>query len=287
VGDFSLGRVLAQKKDYGAAAEAFKKSVAARAGDPLPLEGVVQSLLYAGKQREAISFLQEQLDNSQNQLFARFLLGGIYGRAGDQAKAESYLEDVLRQKPELVLAWESLASIYKERKARIGVYERALKAVPGNTDISMLLATEFEMEGRFDAAMSLYEGLLKADPKYEPAINNLAALLLDQRIDDASHARALELAKALAKSENPAMLDTLGWAHYRMGQYPEAVSVLERVVAKAGQFPVFRYHLGMAYLKAGNRVGARQQLVEAVDKAQSDYPGMAEARAMLAKLDEP
>ena len=287
VGDFSLGRVLAQKKDYAAAAEAFRKAVAARPGDPLPLEGLVQSLQFAGRQREAISFLKEQLDNSQNQLFARFLLGGIYGRAGEQARAESYLEEVLRQKPELVLAWESLASIYKERKARIAVYERALKTVPGNPDISMLLTTEFEMEGRFDVAMSLYEGLLKADPKYEPAINNLAALLLDQRTDDASHARALELAQGLAKSENPALLDTLGWAHYRAGQYPEAVSVLERVVAKAGQFPVFRYHLGMAYLKAGNRVGARQQLVEAVDKAQSDYPGMAEARATLEQLDEP
>ena len=55
------------------------------------------------------------------------------------------------------------------------------------------------------------------------------------------------------------------------------------VVAKAGQYPIFRYHLGMAYWKAGNSVGARQQLVEAVGKAQSDYPGLAEARATRAR----
>jgi tetratricopeptide (TPR) repeat protein len=287
VGDFSLGRVLAQKKDYDAAADSFRKSVAARSGDPLPLEGLVNSLLAGNKKGEAITVLNEQLDNSQNQLFAKFLLGGIYGREGDPAKAEAYLEDVLKEKPDSVVAWTALAAIYKDREARIRVYERALKAVPGNTDISMLLATDLEQSGRFDSAIALYEGLVKANPKFEPAINNLAALLLDQRTDKASHARALELAQALVKTENPAMLDTLGWAYYRAGQYPQAVSVLERVVAKAGQYPVFRYHLGMAYLKAGNSVGAKQQLAEAVGKAQSDYPGLAEARATLEKLNKP
>ncbi len=284
VGDFSLGRVLAQQKDYGAAADAFKKSVAARAGDPLPLEGLVRSLLAEGKQSEAITVLNQQLNNNQNQLFAKFLLGGIYGQGGDQAKAKGYLEDVLKEKPDSVVAWVTLAAVYEDRAARIAVYQRGIKAIPGSVELSMLLATEFEQSGRYDDAMKVYEGLLKTSPKYEPAINNLAALLLDQRTDKASHARALQLAEGLEKAENPAMLDTLGWAYYRAGKYPEAVSVLERVVAKAGQFPVFRYHLGMAYLRAGNTVGAKQELQKAVDKVQGDYPGLAEARTTLAKL---
>jgi len=284
VGDFSLGRVLAQQKDYGAASDAFRKSVAARAGDPLPLEGLVRSLLAEGKQAEAITVLNQQLNNNQNQLFAKFLLGGIYGESGDQVKAEGYLEDVLKDKPDSVVGWASLAGVYKDREARIRVYERGIKAIPGSVELSMLLATEFEQSNRYDDAMQVYEGLLKTSPTYEPAINNLAALLLDQRTDKASHARALQLAESLAKAENPAMLDTLGWAYYRAGKYPEAVRVLERVVAKAGQFPVFRYHLGMAYLKAGNAVGAKQELTKAVDKVQGEYPGLAEARSTLATL---
>jgi len=177
-----------------------------------------------------------------------------------------------------------MAGVYKDREARIRVYERGIKAIPGSVELSMLLATEFEQTNRYDDAMQVYEGLLKTSPTYEPAINNLAALLLDQRTDKASHARALQLAESLAKAENPAMLDTLGWAYYRAGKYPEAVRVLERVVAKAGQFPVFRYHLGMAYLKAGNAVGAKQELTKAVDKVQGEYPGLAEARTTLATL---
>ena len=286
VGDFSLGRVLAQQKDFDGAAAAFKKSVAARDGDPLPLEGLVRSLLAAGKQSEAISVLNQQLGNEKNELFAKFLLGGIYGGSGDQGQAEKYLEDVIKDKPDSVVAWASLAGVYKDRDQRIAVYQRALKANPGNVELNMLLATEFEQASRFDDAMKIYEQVVKDAPAYEPGINNLAALLLDRRTDKASHARALELARKLANTDNPAMLDTLGWAHYRAGQYAEAVSVLERVVAKAGQFPIFRYHLGMAYMGAGNPVGARQELRQAVDKAEGDYPGLAEARATLEKLDK-
>jgi Tfp pilus assembly protein PilF len=57
-------------------------------------------------------------------------------------------------------------------------------------------------------------------------------------------------------------------------------------VARAGQFPIFHYHLGMAYLGAGNTVGAKQQLGQAVANADGDYPGLAEARAALEKLDK-
>lgn len=289
VGDFSLGRVLAQQKDFSGAAEAFKKSVAARSGDPLPLEGLVRSLLAAGKQSEAISVLNQQLGNEQNQQFAKFLLGGIYGSSGDEAQAEKYLNDVLKEKPDATVAWASLAGIYKDRAKRVEVYQRALKANPGNVELSMLLATEYEQGDRFDDAMKVYEQVVKAKPDYEPGRNNLAALLLDRRTDKASFSRALELAKPLEKSDNPALQDTLGWAYYRNGQYTDAVSVLERVVAKAGQFPIFRYHLGMAYLRAGNSVGARQELKQAVDKADGgkfDFPGLAEARATLEKLDK-
>ncbi len=197
----------------------------------------------------------------------------------------SYLEEVVAKKPDSVVAWQSLAGTYRnDINARIKVYERGLKANPANVELTMLLGTELERATRRDDAIKLYENLLKTSPDVEPAINNLAALLLDYRTDKASMARALELAKKLDKSDNPAVLDTLGWAHYRSAQYAEAVGVLERVVAKAGQYPIFHYHLGMAYLASGNTVGAKQELKRAVDEAQSDYPGLDEARAALKKL---
>jgi tetratricopeptide (TPR) repeat protein len=252
VGDYVLGRVLVAKKDLAGAADAFRKSLAVRPDHPLPLQGLVQSLVAAGNSKEAIRVLNAQVDKGQQALLANLLLAGLYP---------------------------------KDRDARIRIYERGLQANPGNADLSILLGTEFDQSGRFDEAIAVFENMLKANPGSKPAINNLAALLLDHRTDKPSIARALVLAKELEMTGNPTMLDTLGWAYYRSGQYPEAVSVLERVVAKAGQVPLFRYHLGMAYVAAGNAAGAKQQLKLAVEGGGDGYPGLEEARLTLNKVD--
>jgi tetratricopeptide (TPR) repeat protein len=285
VGDFQLARVLAQKQDFAGAAAAFRKSVDSRVGDPLPLQGLVQSLVAQGKSGEAINVLNDKVAANKDDLFAKFLLAGIYGREGDQKNAERYLEDVIKQKPDAVVAYASLAGLYKtDREARIRVYQRGLKQLPGNPELSMLLGTEYEQSGRSDDAIGVYEALVKANPKYEPGINNLAASLLDTRTDKASWQRALELSRPLENTGNPAMMDTLGWAFHRNGETTRAVALLEQAVAKAPQVPVFRYHLGMAYVAAGNPVGAKQELEKALAAVSADTPWRAEVTTTLAKL---
>jgi len=253
----------------------------------LPLEGLIQSLAADGKVSEAIGYLKEHLARYPDQLHAKLLLGSMYGRAGDKASAERYLEEVIAARPEVPTTYVTLAAVNRDsREGRVAAYERGLKAVPGDPQLSMLLGTEHERAGDFDAAIRVYEALVGANPDYLPGINNLAALLLDQRADDASHRRALELARQLEGNENPAIADTLGWAYYRNGEFARAIGELERVVGKAGQVPIFRYHLGMAYFRSGNAVAARQQLAEAVGPDATPYPGIDEARATLQLLKE-
>jgi tetratricopeptide (TPR) repeat protein len=285
VGDFQLARVLAQKQDFAGAAEAFRKSVDSRASDPLPLQGLVQSLVAQGKTSEALQALNERVAANEDDLFAKFLLAGVYGREGDIKNAERYLEDVIKARPDAVVAYASLAGLYpKDRDARVKVLERGLVAIPGNPELSMLLGTELEQAGRTEDAIKVYEALVKGNPTYEPGLNNLAASLLDSRTDKASWSRALELARPLENTGNPAMLDTLGWAFYRNNEPTRAVALLEQAVAKAPQVPVFRYHLGMAYILAGNPVGAKQELQAAVKTDNQQWPGRAEAVTALAKL---
>jgi Flp pilus assembly protein TadD len=95
----------------------------------------------------------------------------------------------------------------------------------------------------------------------------------------------MELATPFAESDDPALLDTLGWAHYRSGNYAEAVRYLERAVAKAGEHPVSRYHLGMAYLAAGDREAATRELTEAIARPDAAFPERQEAEATLARLN--
>ena len=61
------------------------------------------------------------------------------------------------------------------------------------------------------------------------------------------------------------IVDSLGWAHYRLGQYEEAVRELERAVSLKPDDPVLNDHLGDAYWRAGRRLEATFQWSHARD----------------------
>ena len=99
----------------------------------------------------------------------------------------------------------------------------------------------------------------------------------------ASLGKARELATKLAATNQPALLDTLGWVHYRLGEYDQAAEVLSGVVEKAPDVPVFRYHLGMTYYKQGDNRAAKKILSEAVADDMK-YEGVEEARRVYKEI---
>jgi tetratricopeptide (TPR) repeat protein len=58
--------------------------------------------------------------------------------------------------------------------------------------------------------------------------------------------KALEL-----EPDNGYFIDSLGWAYYQQGRYPEALRELKRAVEKAKEDAVIFEHLGDAYAKNG------------------------------------
>ncbi len=55
------------------------------------------------------------------------------------------------------------------------------------------------------------------------------------------------------------IVDSLGWALYRMGEYDEAVKYLERAVELEPGDPTINEHLGDALWKVGRKIEARFQ----------------------------
>ena len=60
------------------------------------------------------------------------------------------------------------------------------------------------------------------------------------------------------------IVDSLGWAHYRQGNYKEAVRYLERAVEIMPYDAILNDHLGDAYWRAGRRREARFQWNQAL-----------------------
>jgi Flp pilus assembly protein TadD len=83
--------------------------------------------------------------------------------------------------------------------------------------------------------------------------------------------------------DTPQVLDTLGWAYYRKGLATSAVQPLMRSVEADPANPVTRYHLGLAYVKAGQTDLGRRALEHALT-LKSDFAGAQDAREVLASL---
>jgi Flp pilus assembly protein TadD len=61
------------------------------------------------------------------------------------------------------------------------------------------------------------------------------------------------------------IIDSLGWAHYRLGHYEDATRELEKAVELKPGDAVINDHLGDAYWRVGRRLEARFQWQHAKD----------------------
>jgi tetratricopeptide (TPR) repeat protein len=289
LGPFQLGRVLLARREYKAAVAQFEKAIERSPDFEPALEALASAWNNAGQPQRAVEFFRAHLKRFPDQSHSRRRLGATLAVAGELDEARLVLNEVIAGNPTDWRAYRSLASAYPaDRDERIRVLQQGLKAVPSATQLTNLLGTEFELAGKIEDAISVYKQQLdKAPASSRPQIaNSLAALLLDHRSDRESHQQALQLVQPLEGSRDPAILDTIGWAFYRLGQYDRAVTFLELAAATGARVPVMRYHLGMTYLGMENRVGARQEFEKAVEFADGkSMPGLAEAAAALARLE--
>jgi Flp pilus assembly protein TadD len=73
-----------------------------------------------------------------------------------------------------------------------------------------------------------------------------------------------------ANPKSGAMIDSLGWAYYRLGQYNAAVDKLEQAVAIEAGDPDVNNHLGDAYWRVGRQTEARFQWTRVLTLEPSD-----------------
>lgn len=286
-GDVALGQVYQAQASTVDAIDAYRKALDRNPDSGDALDGLVRALVRSDRAAEARDFLQDFLAERPERIDARLLLGAVLGVLGDRPAARAELEKIIEARPEALGTYVELASLYPDDPdERIAIFRRGLEANPGNPQLSHLLASHYKAKGRVDEAVATYEAVLAADPSNNISVNNLAALLLYYRDDEASLNRALELAQRFEGTNNALLADTLGWAYYRTGNPQRAVRYLEIAASADNSLPESRYHLGMAYLATENRVGARQELERALDQAgDGEFVGIEEARQTLATLE--
>jgi len=146
----------------------------------------------------------------------------------------------------------------------LALYDEALQAHPDNHDLLYARALYAVTIDRLDLLESDLRRILAQNPDHVDALNALGYTLADQtdRYQEALGliTRAFEL-----KPDAPAILDSMGWIQYRLGNYPRALGYLQQAFEQL-QDSEIAAHLGEVLWVTGQRDRALQIWQEMLKK---------------------
>ena len=168
---------------------------------------------------------------------AKLRIAGLFAQLGRIDESLELLETLAKQQtswPHKVRAYLAQGEILASEKRYaegMEVYSRALIQKPDDSDLLYARALMAEKVDRIDITESDLLKLLSAEPENANALNALGYTLADrtERLEEARDyiKRAAELVP-----DDPAILDSLGWVSYRLGNMQDALKWLSMAFAK-------------------------------------------------------
>ena len=252
------------QKNYSAARASAEEILKGNPGDARALNVLVQTYAAQKQMTAGVQRAKEYAGKQPASAAMQEFLGQLLSENGDRAGARKAFEAAKADNPALTGPDLALAQMDAAEGKRDDARKRlsAIVASHPNEAAGRLLLAQLETtDGKSGAAIEQYRKALALDGKNGAALNNLAYLLAESNQADEALKYAQE-AKELTPDSAFAD-DTLGWIYFRKGMYPMAVTYLESAVSKEGTARR-KYHLAMAYLKAGDPKRGRQVLDAAI-----------------------
>jgi tetratricopeptide (TPR) repeat protein len=187
----------------------------------------------------------------------------------DEAKAN--LEKLISANPGDLEAIMALGNVLRGRKQFAecaDVYSKGVdliaKPEKANWVIFYFRGICFERSKQWPKAEADLKKALELYPDQPHVLNYLGYSWIDQGINLDEGMRMIKRAVE-QRADDGYIVDSLGWAHYRLGNIDEAVKQLERAVELKPEDPTINDHLGDAYWRVGRELEARFQWSHARD----------------------
>jgi len=186
-------------------------------------------------------------------------------------EAKKHLEKLIANKPDDMEAIIALANILRERKqydACADTYGKAVNHLgtpsKANWTIFYFRGICFERAKQWAKAETDFKHALELFPDQPHVLNYLGYSWIDQGIN-LDEGMGMIKRSVEQRPDDGYIVDSLGWAYFRLGNYDEAVKNLERAVELKPVDPTINDHLGDVYWKVDRVLEAKFQWSHARD----------------------
>ena len=251
---------------------------------------IVQSHINRGNIAAALAYVDTALKAAPDDPDLQFLRAAVLVTDEKFDEAEQVYRSLLTKDAKNERVWTALFELSLRKDDAAGAtatLDAALAALPESNSLNLRKAGVLEQTGDIDGAIAIYETLYTRNSNSAMLANNLASLLVANREDAASLARAELIARRLRGTDVPAFQDTYGWIAHRLGNHDEALRYLEPAAAALSSDVTVQYHLAAAYsaLAQGPKALAQFRAVEKMIDPAKPPPFMAVLTSELARLE--
>jgi len=186
-------------------------------------------------------------------------------------EAEKQLATVVKEHPDDVEAITALGNVLRGHKKFAecaDVYSKGVEAIgtpeKSNWTLFYFRGICYERAKQWPKAEADLRKALELFPDQPHVLNYLGYSWIDQgtNLDE-----GMEMIKKAVQQrpDDGYIVDSLGWAYYRIGNYEEAAKNLERAIELKPEDPTINDHLGDAYWRVGRVLEAKFQWAHARD----------------------
>jgi len=268
--EYALGLLSLQTRDLDTAENIFKKLV--KSGTR-----VNEASYYLGQ----IAEQQDKPDVAKQwyqvvgsgvyHIDAQIRLAMLEAKQGNLQQARDRLNSITPESTEieqrLILSEGEILRSAKLYQEAYDVFNDGLARLPDNVSILYARALTAEKIDRVDVTLADLEKILAMEPNNTQALNALGYTMVDKTDRLQEGLKLIEKAYQ-SQPDDPAILDSMGWANYRAGNYKQALQYLRMAFDKLKDAEIAA-HLGEVLWVTGDHAQARNVWDEALRETPS------------------
>ena len=238
----------------------------------LPRLALGELLEADGRYENAIESYQAIGDASLHKTNAIIRTAFAYNALDKLDETRSIMLKLIENQPDNLIAINSYANILRSHELyqeALQFYDRAISRIdnnpqPENWGMYYSRGIAHERTDRWEEAEADFRQALKLSPDEPQALNYLGYSFIDMGLNYDEAIGMIKTAVRL-RPNDASIIDSLGWAYFKLKDYDNAVLHLERAVELRPQDPILNDHLGDAYWHIGRKLEAVFQWSHARD----------------------